>query len=136
MIKLTGKIMSSAIGRTVRINSFVLLFSLWMPMLGEEITPKQLETWLDSTVHHWRWHLGEVPGVERPDFDDSKWQSVNPGFKWWPHDSTGWFRTRIFIPEKINGIPIDGGTVRMKVGVDNAAQAYVNGVFKQDFEWS
>src|SRR5262245_16403841 len=102
--------MSSAIGRTIR-TAFCIFLSLFVRTLfSEEITSKQLETLLDSTVHHWRWHLGEIPGAERPDFDDSKWQRVNPGFKWWPHDSTGWFRTRIIIPEKINGILTDGGT--------------------------
>ncbi len=103
---------------------------------SEELTSKQLETWLDSNVHHWRWHFGEAPGAERIEFDDSQWQAVDLGFKWWPHDSTGWFRTRITVPEKINGIPTEGGTIRMKAGVDNAAQAYVNGALKQDFEWS
>ena len=104
------------------------------PLHATEVT--QLRSWLDSNVHHWRWHFGEAPGAGRPDFDDSQWQPVDLGFKWWPHDSTGWFRVRITFPETINGIPIDGGPVRLKVAVDNAAQAYVNGVFKQDFEWA
>src|SRR4051794_21503519 len=86
---------------------------------ASEITQNQLRSWLDSNVYHWRWHFGEAPGAERPEFDDSQWQPVDLGFKWWPHDSTGWFRVRITLPEKINGIPIDGGTVRMKAGVDN-----------------
>jgi hypothetical protein len=128
--------MSSAIGRPARTGLCLLFLLLPWTIFSEEMTSKQLERLLDSAVHHWRWHLGEISGAERADFDDSKWQPVNPGFKWWPHDSTGWFRTRIIIPEKINGIPINGGTVRMKVGVDNAAKAYVNGEFKQEFEWS
>src|SRR6266571_7677717 len=107
-----------------------------MAACSGELTRKQLELWLDSSVHEWRWHFGETPGAERADFDDSRWQSVDLGFKWWPHDSIGWFRTRVTIPETINGIAIAGGTLRMKAGVDNAAQAYVNGVLKQDFEWS
>ena len=101
-----------------------------------EVTRQQLDGWLDSNLHEWRWHLGEAPGAERPEFDDSKWESVDLGFKWWPHDSTGWFRAHITVPATINGISTKGGIIRMKVGVDNAAQAYVNGVFKQDFEWS
>src|SRR5437867_5004593 len=114
----------------------LLLSALSGPASPAELTRQQLDTWLDSDVHNWRWHFGEAPGAERPDFDDSQWQTIDLGFKWWPHDSTGWFRTRITVPETINGISIAGGVIRMKAGVDNAAQAYVNGVLKQDFEWS
>jgi hypothetical protein len=101
-----------------------------------ETTRAQLDAWLDSSVRIWRWHLGEATGAERPGFDDADWELVDLGFKWWPHDSTGWFRTRITVPETINGIPVRGGVVRLRVGIDNAARAYVNGVFKQEFEWS
>jgi Beta-galactosidase/Beta-galactosidase trimerisation domain len=112
-----------------------LVLSL-VPGNGAELTREQLDSLLDSNVHNWRWHFGEAPGAERPEYDDSKWEAVDLGFKWWPHDSTGWFRTRITVPEMINGIPIKGGIIRMRAGVDNAAQAYVNGVLKQEFEWS
>lgn len=84
----------------------------------------------------WRWHFGEASGAERLDFDDSQWPIVELGFKWWPHDTTGWFRARIPIPETIDGVPVAGGPVLLRVGVDNAAQAYVNGEFRQEFEWS
>ena len=110
---------------------------LWSVVTAEcEVTRTQLDLWLDTKVHNWRWRLGEVPGAEQPGFDDSSWEQVDLGFKWWPHDSTGWFRTRIAVPETVNGIPVRGGALRMKAGVDNAAKAYVNGVFKQEFEWS
>ena len=115
----------------------LLPFCFWLvPTTWGEVTREQLDLWLDSNMHNWRWHFGESPGAERPDFDDSQWETVDLGFKWWPHDSTGWFRTRITVPESINGVPVQGGTIRMKAGVDNAAQAFVNSVFKQDFEWS
>ena len=69
---------------------------LWLlPGARGEVTRAQLDLWLDSNVHDWRWHFGEVAGAERPGFDDSQWERVDLGFKWWPHDSTGWFRTRI-----------------------------------------
>jgi hypothetical protein len=116
--------------------SGVLLFLGLIQAARAEITREQLDRLLDSNVHDWRWSLGEIPGAERPDFDDFQWQAVDLGFKWWPHDSTGWFRTRITIPESINGIPTIGAAVRMRAGVDNGAKAYVNGVFKQEFEWA
>jgi hypothetical protein len=101
-----------------------------------ELTRRQVDLWLDSNIQTWRWHLGEAAGAERPDFNDSQWQEVELGFRWWPHDSSGWFRTRIIVPESVNGIPVKGGPIRMRAGVDNGARAYVDGVFKQEFEWS
>ena len=113
------------------------LFSLCLESTVQgEVTRQQLDRWLDSTVHGWRWHFGEAPGAEQPGFDDSGWDTVDVGFKWWPHDSTGWFRARITIPEKINEIPTRGSIIRLHAGVDNAARAYVNGAFRQDFVWA
>ena len=109
---------------------------LLLPAARGEVTRQQVESLLDSNVHEWRWQLGEAPGAESPAIDDSKWQRVDLGFKWWPHDSSGWFRTRITIPETVNGVATKGGVIRMKVGVDNGASAFVNGGFKQDFDWS
>jgi len=113
------------------------LFCSWLSATASgEVTREQVERLLDSNVHEWRWKLGESRGAEKPEFDDLKWEHVDIGFRWWPHDSAGWFRTRIKIPETINGIPLKGGEVRMKAGVDNGARAFVNGAFKQEFEWS
>lgn len=101
-----------------------------------EVTREMVDRLLDSSVRGWRWCLGDAPGAERPDFDDSQWEAVDLGFEWWPHDSTGWFRTRVTVPEYVNGIPTKGAAIRMKAGVDNGAKAYVNGVFRQDFDWA
>ena len=113
-----------------------LLFLGIVQATWAEVTRDQLDRLLDSSLHGWRWCLGDAPGAERPDFDDSQWQAVDLGFEWWPHDSTGWFRTRIAVPEYINGIPTKGAAIRVKAGVDNGARAYVNGVFAQEFEWA
>ena len=101
-----------------------------------EIMRADLDALLDSSVHGWRWKLGEMTGAEAADFDDTAWERVDIGFKWWPHDSTGWFRVAIVIPEEINGIPVQGAAVRLRLGVDNQAEAYVNGVLQQQFLWA
>ena len=111
-----------------------LLFLGVAAVVPAQVTREELDRLLDSRVYHWRWRLGETPGAERAEFDDSEWQAAGLGFQWYPHDSTGWFRTRITVPEQVNGIPTRGGAVRMQVGVDNAARAYVNGEFRQEFE--
>jgi len=96
----------------------------------------RLERLLVSDVSGWRFKLGECPGAETPDWDDSDWARVAIGHRWWPHDSTCWFRTRIRIPDRINGIDVTGSTVRLKLGVDNGAEPYVDGRRGQQFEWS
>jgi len=98
------------------------------------ITRDEIDVLLDATVHDWRFHLGEVPGAEAPDFDDSAWEPVDVGHQWWPHDSTCWYRTRLVVPETINGLPAAGAEIRMRAAMDNAARAYVNGEFRQEFE--
>ncbi len=115
---------------------FVLLGMALMQPLWGDITSAQLRGLLEADVREWRWHLGEAAGAEQPGFDDSQWQTVSLGFQWYPHNSTGWFRARITVPDHVNGIPMKGGVLRMRAGVDNGAKAYVNGVFKQEFEWA
>jgi len=101
-----------------------------------DIARDDLDQLLDSTVHGWRFKLGDVAGAEAPDFDDSDWEMVDVGHQWWPHDSVCWFRKRITIPETVNGIPVAGSTLRLRGGMDNEARAYVNGELKQEFSWS
>ncbi len=120
-----------------RIGQLVVFLSLiFIPSVWGEVTREQLAQLLDSDVREWRWRLGELAGAEQAGLDDSQWQEVGLGFKWWPHDSTGWFRTRIILPEYVNGLPTRGSVIRMKAGVDNGAKAFANGVFKQEFEWA
>ena len=99
------------------------------------VTRDTLDELLDSTVHGWRFKLGDIAGAQAPDFDDSGWEAVDVGHRWWPHDSVCWYRKRITIPEAINGIPVAGATVRLRVGIDNEAKAYVNGELEQQFTW-
>lgn len=100
---------------------------------ADSVTRHDLDDLLDSTVHGWRFRLGECPGAEKAGFDDSTWEQVDVGHQWWPHDSVCWYRAQLRIPEKINGVSAAGATVRMKVAVDNEADAYVNGEFRQHF---
>jgi len=96
----------------------------------------ELDALVDSSVQDWAWRLGESPGAEAADFDDRAWQRVPLGFTWLPHESEGWFRKRIAIPKTFCGIPIEGKQLRLKVSIDNGGKAYVDGVFKQEFEWA
>ena len=114
---------------------FLLLVACALPAGAESLTRDELQRSLDSTVHAWRFQLGEVPGAEAPGFDDSQWRKVEVGFRWLPHDSTCWFRTQIVLPDRIQGIAAAGAPVLLKLAMDNAAKVYVNGQLKQEFEW-
>lgn len=100
------------------------------------VTRAALDRLLDSTVHNWRFRLGDVTGAEQTNYCDSSWGRADVGHQWWPHDSTCWYRKRLVIPKIVNGIPVAGSTVRLKVGMDNEAKAYVNGEFRQQFTWA
>ncbi len=114
---------------------FLLLAACALPARAESLTRDELHKFLDSTIHAWRFQLGEVPGAEAPDFDDSQWRKVEVGFRWLPHDSTCWFRTQIVLPDRIQGIAVAGTPVLLKLAMDNGAKVYVNGQLKQEFEW-
>lgn len=130
-----GGPMNQVLGIRSSILAALSIIALFQTAWGEA-TREQLTQFLDSDIREWRWHLGEAAGAEKPGFDDSQWQPVTLGFQWYPHDSTGWFRTQVTIPEYINGISTKGAAIRMRAGVDNGAKAYVNGKFKQEFEWA
>jgi len=107
-----------------------------MSAQAADCTRDGLDELLDATVHDWRFKLGECPGAEAVEFDDAAWEQVDVGHRWWPHDSTCWYRKRITIPETVSGLPVAGATIRLRVGMDNEAKAYVNGEFKQQFTWA
>jgi len=97
------------------------------------VTRGELDRLLRSDVRGWRFRLGEVPGAHAVAFDDTDWRFVDVGHKWWPSDSTCWFRTRITMPERINDVDVSGATIRLRLSIDNEAQAYVDGVLRQQF---
>ena len=60
---------------------------------------EKLEQRFRTEVNGWRAHIGDVPGAEQSDFDDSEWESVDIGFAWEPPNSICWFRRWIVVPE-------------------------------------
>lgn len=99
-------------------------------------TVEELRRLLDTQVHAWRWAPGDAAGVEAIHFDDSQWERVDIGHTWGPHDSSSWYRKSLRLPETIAGVAVAGKPVRLKLGVDNSAEAYVDGVQKQSFTWA
>ena len=65
------------------------------------------------------------------EFDDSKWQAIDPETLS-QRRSTGrlcfnWYRTRVTIPERVNGIATTGSDVVFETSLDDYAEIWVNG---------
>ena len=86
-------------------------------------------------VEHWRFLQPDVPGGERPSFDDRAWKDVSPGFSWTGENTKAWFRTTVTIPATVAGQPTEGLPARLDLGMDDDGELYVNGQLKEAFHW-
>ncbi len=86
-------------------------------------------------VSQWRFHQPDIAGGEGSNVADADWQPVSIGFHWKGENTRAWFRTRITIPEAIEGFPTSGFPVRLRVGIDDDGEIYVDGQLRQKFHW-
>lgn len=84
-------------------------------------------------IEDWRFEEGDITNAEQPDFDDSSWRPVPPGFSWPRRDGTVWLRAKIIVPERVGGQPTTGFPARIEVGVRGRCELYVNGQLRDDF---
>lgn len=73
---------------------------------------------LPVEIKDWKAKPGSAFGAEKPEYNDSAWENVNPGFKWQGMNSIYWFRAKLKLPAEADGKPVffytsadDGGTV-------------------------
>lgn len=83
----------------------------------------------------WKVHQPDVPGGEKPDFNDAGWQAAPPEYTWHGPNTSVWFRTRITIPAQVNGLPTNNAPLRLQIWVDDDGDVYVNGKFREHFHW-
>jgi beta-galactosidase len=81
----------------------------------------------------WRFHLGDVPGAQRPAFDDVGWQGVSVPHTWNAADGqdggndylrgSGWYRARFVLPQELAGrkLFLEFG------GANQLAEVWLNG---------
>ena len=79
----------------------------------------RLEVRFRTELDGWRAHVGDVPGAERPDYDDGSWDKVNIGFQWDIPNSICWFRRWIDVPKEVGGVPVDGVRLALRLSIDN-----------------
>ena len=87
------------------------------------------------SLDHWRFNQPDVPGGQRPDFDDSAWQAIATGFSWHGENTKVWFRARVTIPATVAGQSVAGLPVRIELGMDDDGELYVDGQLREAFHW-
>jgi alpha-mannosidase len=71
-----------------------------------------------------------------PELDDRNWQSVRVGYKWPGENTRVWFRARVTVPDTVAGVATRGKVaLRLRLGMDDHGELYVNGVLRQSFDW-
>lgn len=79
-------------------------------------------------LNAWTTAKGKFTEARRPGFDDSEWEICNRGFAWPKHEGERWFRREIVIPETIQGIPVAGSQLDVRIFLlASGAELYVNG---------
>ena len=85
-------------------------------------------------LRDWRSQSADAAGAEKPEFDDSTWQTASPEFDY-GQVPIAWIRKTIVIPNEIGGFPVKGSKVTFRAGIDDDGECYVNGELKQKFHW-
>ena len=96
---------------------------------------KQVDAAFTVPIPDWKFSRPDTAGGEKPDLDDSQWQTVAPGYAWQGENTNVWFRTKIQLPDQVRGEPVAGHAVRLQVGMDDDGEIYLNGVLKEAFHW-
>jgi alpha-mannosidase len=74
----------------------------------------------------WRFKNADATNFEQPNFADSSWQRISPGFSW-AGTNTVWFRSTITIPETVRGQATANVPLRLDLSMINQGEVYVNG---------
>ena len=94
----------------------------------------QLREITNASVRDWKFEPADIPGAEKPDFDDSAWRTGSPELEW-GHQPIAWLRKTVVVPERIGGIPVAGSKIVFRAAVDDDGECHVNGELKQKFHW-
>ena len=121
----------------------LFVFAFFLASLVDAVAQSQVDSTIAKlreassslVIRDWRYTPMDVPGAEKPDFDDSSWKMGSPEFEW-GQEPLAWLRKTIVIPERIGGMPVTGSKVILNVGIDDDGECWVNGELKQKFHWA
>jgi len=75
----------------------------------------------------WRFLQAESPQAYEASFDDSSWEEVDLPMAFDARKGDGWFRCRITVPQKIEGIDVSGSVVKLfSSPILSKAEIFVN----------
>ncbi len=78
---------------------------------------------------NWKTRLGELPEAKDPDYDDSGWETCNPGTSWDRSVGERWIRRTITVPEKLFGIDLTGGKIDFRIMALAEIQLFLDGKY-------
>ncbi|NLV73250.1 MAG: alpha-mannosidase [Chloroflexi bacterium] len=80
-----------------------------------------------SSIAEWRHYQGKATGAERPDYDDSSWQTVQVPITWAGAAGDSWLRRSYSVGESVQGISTRGATIEMPVMIPIHSRVFVDG---------
>jgi alpha-mannosidase len=119
---------------------FLSLFLVRVDPARSQQTPvfnqlRALQQSLTVPVEAWRFTPSDLPNAQNVATPEAYWKPVKTGFRWFGENSRVWFRTRITVPTRFQGFPTRGAAVRLRVGMDDDGEIYVDGKLRQRFHW-
>ncbi|MDZ7331411.1 MAG: glycosyl hydrolase-related protein [candidate division KSB1 bacterium] len=94
----------------------------------------ELERYMAIRFDEWKYTTQMAIDAWRPNYDDVGWKTIRIDESIYP--DSAWLRKTIFVPERILGMPVLGGTIRLVVSVDDAGICWINGEKKGLFKWT
>jgi alpha-mannosidase len=125
-------------------KTFLLMLAsvgIWLQTRADALTDRleplrtNLMQQFSVPLQAWRFHQPDIASAEQPEFDDTTWRTVTPGFSWSGENTKVWFRTTAVIPETVAGQRIAGLPVRFDLGMDDDGEIYIEGQLKEAFHW-
>jgi alpha-mannosidase len=93
-----------------------------------------LETQLAIRFDFWKYSTSMAADAWKVDFNDVEWKMLQIQDSIYP--DSAWLRKTIYIPDRILGIPVQGGVMKLQVTVDDAGFCWINGESKGLFRWT
>jgi alpha-mannosidase len=82
----------------------------------------------------WKYTTRTLADAWKSNYDEVGWKTLSINKSIYP--DSAWFRKKITIPERILGKPVQGGTIKFLVSVDDAGICWINGEKKGLFKWN
>ena len=127
----------------VLLRTLLLLSILVFTSINFAQTPDQkyidllctdLDNQLAVRFDGWKYTTRTLADAWKSNYDEVGWKTLSINKSIYP--DSAWFRKKITIPERILGKPVQGGTIKFLVSVDDAGICWINGERRGLFKWN